>query len=72
MTSSTDGTPAHTAQTQICQQRKFKEDIDWVYFEKDSVLSPEQVEQKVQALRQAGTPRQDTVEATGLPCPCNS
>ena len=25
MTSSTDGTPAHTAQTQVCQQRKFKE-----------------------------------------------
>jgi hypothetical protein len=52
--------------------RTYQEDIDWVYFEKDSVLSPEQVEQKVQALRQAGTPRQDTVEATRLPCPCNS
>ncbi len=54
------------------QLRTYQEDIDWVYFEKDSVLSPEQVEQRVQALRRAGIPRQDTVETTGLPCPCNS
>ena len=52
--------------------RTYQEDIDWVYFEKDSALSPEQVEQKVQALRDAGIPRQDTVESMGLPCPCNS
>ena len=54
------------------QSRSYEEDIDWVYFEKDAVLSPGEAEQKVQALRQAGIPRQDTVEATGLPCPCNS
>ncbi len=53
------------------QPRSYEEDIDWVYFEKDAVLSPGQVEQKVQALRKAGIPRQDTVEASGLPCPCN-
>ncbi len=52
--------------------RTYEEDIDWVYFEKEAVLSPADVEMRVQALRRAGNPRQDTVEATGLPCPCNS
>ena len=54
------------------QLRSYQEDIDWVYFEKDAALSPGQVEQKVQAFRDAGITRRDTVEATGLPCPCNS
>ncbi len=54
------------------QIRSYQEDIDWVYFEKDAVLSPVQVEQKVQAFRDGGITRRDTVEATGLPCPCNS
>ncbi len=54
------------------QVRTYEEEIDWVYFEKDAVLNPSQVEQKVQALRKAGIPRQDTVQAMGLPCPCNS
>ena len=54
------------------QARRYEEDIDWVYFEKDTVLSPGEVGQKVQALRQAGISRQDTVAATGLPCPCNN
>jgi hypothetical protein len=52
--------------------RTYEEDIDWVYFEKGAVLSPGQVEQRVQALRRAGVPWQDTVETAGLPCPCNS
>ena len=54
------------------QLRSYEEDIDWVYFEKDSVLSPGQVEQKVQTLRSAGIPWRDTVESMGLPCPCNN
>ena len=54
------------------QSRSYEEAIDWVYFEKDAVLSPGEAEQKVQALRQAGISRQDTVKATGLPCPCNN
>jgi hypothetical protein len=42
MTSSTDGTPAHTAQTQICQQRKFKEGTyaARVHFSDDPVSGP--------------------------------
>jgi len=54
------------------QPRSYEEDIDWVFFEKDAVLSPGQVQQRVQALRAAGVDRRDTVEPTGLPCPCNS
>ena len=52
--------------------RCYEEDIDWVYFERDAQLSPRQVERRVQALRDAGVAHRDTVEPTGLPCPCNS
>jgi hypothetical protein len=54
------------------QPRSYEEDIDWVYFEKGVALSPGEVERRVQAFRKAGIPRQDTVEPSGLPCPCNS
>jgi enterochelin esterase-like enzyme len=54
------------------QIRSYEEEIDWVYFEKDAVLSPDQVALKVQALRKAGVSRQDTVDPSGLPCPCNN
>jgi len=54
------------------QPRSYEEDIDWVYFEKGAALSPGDVDRRVQALRRAGTPWQDTVESAGLPCPCNS
>lgn len=53
------------------QARSYEEDIDWVYFEKGA-LGTAEVEQRVQALRKAGIPRQDTVESMGLPCPCNN
>ncbi len=54
------------------EPRTYEEEIDWVYFEKDAKLAPGEVERRVRALRGAGVPRQDTVEATGLPCPCDS
>ena len=54
------------------QPRSYEEDIDWVYFEKGAALSPGEVAGRVRALRQAGTAWVDTVEPTGLPCPCNS
>ena len=44
------------------QVRSYEEDIDWVYFEKGAVLSPGEVEHRVEALRKAGIARQDTVE----------
>jgi len=44
------------------QARSYEEDLDWVYFEKGAVLSPGEVEQRVEALRKAGISRQDTVE----------
>lgn len=53
------------------QPRSYEEEIDWVYFEKDVALSPDEIQQRVTALRQAGVPRQDTVKSLGLPCPCN-
>jgi len=54
------------------EPRSYQEDIDWVYFEKDSVLSPEQVGQRVRTLREAGEAWRDTVQSAGLPCPCNN
>jgi hypothetical protein len=54
------------------QPRSYEEDIDWVYFEKDAVLDPGQVERRVRAFRDAGVAGRDTVAPTGLPCPCNS
>jgi hypothetical protein len=54
------------------ENRSYEEDIDWIYFEKDAVVGPAEVGQKVAALRQAGVSRQDTVESAGLPCPCNN
>jgi len=51
--------------------RSYEEDIDWVYFEKDVALSPDEIQRRVDALRQAGVARKDTVESLGLPCPCN-
>jgi hypothetical protein len=43
--------------------RSYVEDIDWVFHEADVALTPKQVEQKVQELRQAGTGFVDTVPA---------
>ncbi len=54
------------------ENRSYEEDIDWIYFEKDAVLSPAQLEQRVEGLRASGTTWNDTVEPSGLPCPCNS
>jgi len=54
------------------EPRSYEEDIDWVYFEKDSVVSPKEVEQRVLDLQKAGVARQDTVASMGLPCPCNN
>jgi len=54
------------------ETRSYEEDIDWVYFEKEAVVSPDEVVRKVTALRKAGIARHDTVPSLGLPCPCNN
>ena len=53
--------------------RRYTEEIDWVFFEQNEALSPEQVESKVVALRQAGTKFFDNVPAPvpRLSSPCD-
>jgi hypothetical protein len=55
------------------EPRTYQEDIDWVFHEADATLTPEQVEQKVQELRQADTGYMDTVPAASpaLDSPCD-
>jgi hypothetical protein len=43
------------------EARSYQEDIDWVYHEAGAALTPDQVEQKVQELRQIGTNFLDNV-----------
>jgi len=45
------------------QVRSYQEDIDWVYHEAGIILTPQEVNEKVQAFREAGTKFQDTVPA---------
>ena len=45
------------------QVRSYQEDIDWVYHAAGVILTPQQVNEKVRALRAAGTKFQDTVPA---------
>jgi hypothetical protein len=45
------------------EARSYQEDIDWVYHEAGVVLTPQEVNQRVRALRQAGTRFVDTVPA---------
>ncbi|MCC6499229.1 MAG: glycoside hydrolase family 16 protein [Anaerolineales bacterium] len=45
------------------EARSYEEDIDWVYHEAGAILSPEQVNEKALALREAGISFVDTVPA---------
>ncbi|HEX3557664.1 MAG TPA: glycoside hydrolase family 16 protein [Pyrinomonadaceae bacterium] len=53
--------------------RSYNEDIDWVFFESKSALTPEEVESKVAALRRQSVKFRDTVPppVPALPSPCN-
>lgn len=55
------------------EPRSYQEDIDWVFHEAGANLTPEQVEEKVQALRGSGTRFVDTVPAASpaLASPCD-
>ncbi len=55
------------------EARSYREDIDWVFHAANETLTPEQVEQKVQELRKAGTGYMDTVPAASpaLESPCD-
>jgi hypothetical protein len=53
--------------------RKYHEDIDWVFFQKDVALTPEQVANEVNKLRLLGVRFSDRVPAKNPPLksPCN-
>jgi hypothetical protein len=53
--------------------RVWRQQVDWVFHARHTLLSPAQVEAEVQALRRAGVARHDTVPAAKPPLasPCN-
>jgi hypothetical protein len=53
------------------EPRRYEEDIDWVFFRRDEVLSPEAVEAAVAELRRQQVAYRDTVPPSGLPSPCD-
>ena len=58
---------------QVQGARSYNEDIDWVFFEAESALTPEEVESRVAALRRRRVGFRDTVTAPvpSLASPCN-
>jgi hypothetical protein len=59
--------------TTSSETRSYQEDIDWIYHEAGVVLTPEQVNKNVRALRESGTRFIDTVPAASpaLTSPCD-
>lgn len=55
------------------ESRQYQEDIDWVFHQAGTALTPEQVEAKVASLRRKSVKFQDTVPAKvpALTSPCN-
>ncbi|HEX6044498.1 MAG TPA: glycoside hydrolase family 16 protein [Pyrinomonadaceae bacterium] len=58
---------------QAKERREYQEDIDWVFFQTGSALSPEQVESAVASMRRRSVKFHDTVPAKTPPLnsPCN-
>ncbi len=58
---------------QVEGMRQYDEDIDWVFYEAKTALTPAQVETKVAALRRQSVKFRDTVSAPAPPLasPCN-
>ena len=57
----------------VTERREYQEDIDWVFFQANAALTPEQVEAAVAAMRQQKVKFRDTVPAKrpSLKSPCN-
>ena len=55
------------------ETRRYEEDVDWVLYQADAVLSPTQVEEKVAKMRRAKIHFEDTVPRSNPPLasPCN-
>ena len=52
-------------------RRHYQEDIDWVFFQASTALTPEQVEAAVAAMRKTSVNFRDTVPSKNLNSPCN-
>jgi hypothetical protein len=59
--------------TKSTERRQYQEDIDWVFFQANSALTPQQVESSVAAMRRTSRGFRDTVPAKVPPLvsPCN-
>ena len=55
----------------VNERRQYEEDIDWVYFQANTALTPEQVEAAVAAMRKKSIKFRDTVPSKNLNSPCN-
>lgn len=55
------------------ERRQYHEDIDWVFFQPNSALTPEQVEKEVTRMRTKAIKFADTVPTKNPPLnsPCN-
>ncbi len=51
--------------------REYQEDIDWVFYAANTLLMPEEVNEKVAELRNASIKFQDTVPSSGQTSPCD-
>lgn len=52
-------------------KRAYQEDIDWVFFQANTALTPKEVEVTVAALRKKSVKFRDTVPSKNLKSPCN-
>ncbi|HEV2835337.1 MAG TPA: glycoside hydrolase family 16 protein [Pyrinomonadaceae bacterium] len=61
------------AMSKATERRQYHEDIDWVFFQANTALTPEQVEAEVGLLRKKSVKARDTVPAKSpaLKSPCN-
>jgi hypothetical protein len=59
--------------TKSTEKRQYQEDIDWVFFQANTALTPQQVEAEVAKLRRSSRGFRDTVppKAPALVSPCN-
>jgi hypothetical protein len=53
------------------EARRYEQDIDWVFFRRDEVMTTEQVQAAVAGLRRDHVAFRDTVPGSGLSSPCD-
>ena len=59
--------------TKSTERRQYQEDIDWVFFQANTALTPQQVEAEVAKMRRSSRGFRDTVppKVPALVSPCN-